>query len=405
MFALYRGSSGGSVPMTIWGDIPLHEFSQLVNTPAFTQDQSFSLSYVEKRADTIETEFTEALAEGTGPDLVILTTDKFWKNKPKLVAIPYASLSERSFKTIFVEEGELFLDPTGVYALPISVDPLVLYYNRDLLSAAGQAQPMKFWDEIYAASFNLSKSDAAGNLITSVMALGEARNIPNYKDILSLLMLQAGTPITAFVNGGLASQISNNFSLPISPAESSLDFYTQFSNPTKTYYSWNRSLIDARTHFTSGDSAYYIGLASEFRILKNKNPNLNFGVALVPQSRVSGKTVTFGHLRGIAISRGSKSPGTALNVATKLISKESALKLSELLYLPPPQRDLLIEKPNDATLSIFYDAALQSKGWLDPDSTRTGVIFTDAIESISSGRARTFDAVSKMSKEVDILIK
>ena len=405
VFSLYRGSGAGSVTVTVWGDIPSYDFNLLLNTPIFSQDQTMSISYVEKSAETIETEFTEALARGVSPDLIIITQEQFWKNKPKLAVIPYENVSERDFKSIFIEEGELFLGQDGLYALPLSVDPLVLYYNRDLLSAAGQARPIVYWDEIYAAATNLSKKDAAGNLVSSVMALGEARNIPHAKDILSLLLLQAGTPITSFVGSELRSQISTNFNLPISPGEAAFDFYTQFSNPTRTYYSWNRSLINAQTHFTSGDSAYYLGFASELRALRNKNPTLNFGVSLAPQSRVSGKTLTFGRLRGVAISRGARDPNAAFAAAKILVSKDASLSLSKIMLLPPPRRDLLTEKPTDAIISVFYDAALQSKGWLDPDSGATDTLFREATESITSGRARTSEAVNKVSREVEALIK
>ena len=404
-FSLYRGGSANNVSVTVWGDIPSYDFNLLLSKPIISQDKTMTINYVEKSEDTIETEFTESLAEGTSPDLIILTNDKLWKNKSKLTIIPYASVSERDFKATFIEEGELFLDQNGIYALPFSIDPMVLYYNRDLLSGAGQARPMQYWDEIYASAANLSKRDAAGNVVSSVIALGEARNIPNFKDVLSLLLFQAGTPITSFVGTELRSQISNKFNLSISPGETALDFFTQFSNPTKVYYSWNRSLIDAQTHFTSGDSAYYLGFASELRVLKNKNPTLNFAVSLVPQSRVSGKTITFGRLRGLAISRGSKNPDAALATATKLVSKDVASALSEILALPPARRDLLSIKQTDDVLSVFYNAALQSKGWLDPDATITGSIFREAIESVTSGRARTVEAVSKANREVDALIK
>jgi len=404
-FSLYRGSSNQGVAMTVWGDIALQDFSLLLDAPAISQDRAFTVSYVEKSAGTIEAEFTEALARGTGPDLVILTQDKLWKNKSKLSIIPYESISERDFGTTFIEEGELFLDEEGIYALPLSIDPMVLYYNRDLLSAAGQARPIAYWDEIYKAAANLSKLDAAGNLVSSVMALGEARNIHHAKDILSLLLLQAGTPITSFVGSELRSQISANFGTPTSPAEAAFDFYTQFSNPTRAYYSWNRSLVDAQTHFTSGSSAYYLGFASELRVLKNKNPTLNFGISLVPQSRVSGKTITFGRLRAVAISRGSSNPSLALALATKLVSKEATLSLAEILVLPPARRDLLSLRPTNAISSVFYDAALQSKGWLDPDTIMTDAIFRTAIESITSGRARTLEAINKANSEIEALIK
>lgn len=407
VFSLFRGSGNANdITITVWGDISAYEFNQLLNSPNLNQDKNIPTTrYIEKSADKIEAEFTEALAQGVGPDLIILTQDKLWKNKPKLLAIPYASVSEGDFKSSFVEEGELFLGSAGVYALPLSIDPMVLYYNRDLLSSAGQAKPIAYWDELYTVALNLSKIDVVGNLTTSAIALGEARNISNAKDILALLMLQAGTPITGFVGNDLRAQISYNAGLPVSPGESALDFYTQFSNPTKAFYSWNRSLIDAQTHFASGDSAYYLGFASEYKVLKNKNPLLNFSVALMPQSKVSGKNITFGYLRAVAISRGSLHPNEALTVALRLVSRETALALAQTLALPPVRRDLLSTKPTDAVYSVFYDAALQSKGWLDPDPIQTGVIFREAIESITSGRARTFEAVNDANKKVEALIK
>ena len=404
-FSLYRGSSATDVKIVVWGDISSFDFEHLLSIPVFSQDQTVSVAYVEKSSNTIESEFTEALAQGIGPDLIILTQDKFLKEKPKLVPIPYESISERDFKNTFIEEGELFLGEDGIYALPLSIDPLVLYYNRDLLSNAGQARPIMYWDEIYAAALNLSKKDAAGNLVSSVLALGEARNIPHAKDILSLLLLQAGTPITEFSGSTLRSQLINNFNLPISPSQAAFDFYTQFSNQTKAFYSWNRSLIDAQTHFTSGDSAYYLGFASELKALRNKNPTLNFSVSLVPQSRVSGKIITFGSLRGVAISRGSRNTASALTVATKLVSKEVVLFLSQELLLPPARRDLLSQKPTDTAMSVFYNAALQSRGWLDPDTLATNIIFREAIESITSGRARTVEAINKADREIEALIK
>ncbi len=405
VFSLYRGSSNVGSAVLVWGDISSNDFSTLQNTPAFSADRSISITYEEKSPDTMGSEFTEALARGSGPDLIIITQDHLWVNKPKLAVIPYASISEGDFKTTFVEEGELFLIPTGIYALPLTIDPLVLYYNRDLLSDVGQSRPMAYWDEIYGAAANLSKMDPAGNLVSSVMALGEAQNIPHAKEIVSLLMLQAGTPITTLFNSELQARLTEKFGQLLVPGEAALNFYTQFSNPAKIFYSWNRSLIDARTHFTSGDSAYYLGFASEYRVLKNMNPNLNFGVSLVPQSRVSSKSLTFGRVRGVAISRGAKNLVAAYTIASKLISHDSLNSLSQILFLPPARRDLLALKPTDAVLPVFYDAALQAKGWLDPDARATDVIFRDAIDSITSGRARTYEALKKANDEINALIK
>lgn len=406
LFSISRGGRGSATAtVSVWGDISSADFYALLSATGINQDPSLNITYTEKNILNIERDFTEALAVGTGPDIIILPLEKLWKNRSKLTVIPYANISERDFKSIFVEEGELFLSPEGVYALPLTLDPLVLYYNRDHLTRAGMPQPIAYWDELYSASTKLTVRDGAGNITKSVMALGEARNIPHAKDILSLLFLQAGSSITQSVGGELRATLAGTYNLPVAPADASLDFFTQFSNPARAYYSWNRSLSPAQTHFASGDSTYYIGYASELRELRAKNPTLNFGITTVPQSRVSERVITFGQMKGLAISRGSKNVGSSLAAILRLAGKESSRALSEILLLPPPRRDLLSEKPTDAILSVFYDAGLQSRGWIDPDDTGTKTVWHEMIESVTSGRARTSEATSRAERELQALIR
>ncbi len=399
-FSFYKGSSSTQADITIWGSISGSDFNQFLNATKLNNDQT-TIHYVEKSSTSLLKDFTEALAQGKGPDLIILPQDLLWQASNKLLSIPYGSFSERDFKDTFVEGSEIFLTPTGTYALPLFVDPMILYYNRDLLSAAGIAKPLAYWDEIYAAAGKLTKRDLAGNITQSTIALGETRNVPLAKDILSLLLLQAGTPITQLVNGELTSKLLTNPGLPVSPAESALDFYTQFANPSKPFYSWNRILPDAQTYFASGDAAYYLGFGSELPVIKRKSPTLNLGVASVPQSRVAGKSLTLGHFYGVAVSRGSANPSAALTILMQIISKDNEAAFSKVLALPPVRRDLLSEKPLDAAGPVFYDAALQAHGWLDPDSGATQGIFSEMIEAVTSGRSRVSEALSNANSRFE----
>lgn len=406
MFALYKGgSSTQSATVTIWGELPAEAFYGVIGTNIPQIDKGLNLTYVEKSPETITSEFTEALASGTGPDLIITTQDKFLENRKKLIVIPYESISARDFTETFIEESSLLLGGEGVYGLPLLVDPMVLYYNRDILSSAGIAQPIAYWDEIYANALKLTQKDQAGNLSRSAIALGEARNISNFKEILSLLLLQAGTPITGFLGSELRSMLPESYGLTVSPAESAVEFYTQFANPSKPFYSWNRTMPDAQTHFISGDSAYYLGFASERRVLANKNPNLNFGVASVPQSRVSGKALTFGRLYSISLTRGTRDPAGALRAALVIISQDVTGILAKGYGLPPARRDLLSQRQTDAVTPILYESAVRARGWLDPDSGNSRAVFRDMIEAVLSGRARTLEAISSASERLDNLIK
>lgn len=405
VFSFYKGSSSSEANVVIWGSMPENAFNSLINSAQFN-DQGISTSYVERSPDILQKDFTEALARGQGPDLILISQDELWSAMTKLLPIPYESISRRDFESTFVQGGEIFAATVGIYAVPLVADPLVLYYNRDLLSAAGIAKPLAYWDEIYAQAGKLTKRDQAGNLNQTTIALGETKNIADFKEILSLLFLQAGSPITETFGqaGSLRSSLLLNPGQPVTPGESALDFYTQFANPSKPFYSWNRVLPDAQTYFASGDAAYYLGFASESRDITRKNPVLNEAVALVPQSRVSGKTLTFGRIYGLAISRGTKNTQAALTVALALASKDNADALGKQLGLPPVRRDLLAEKPAaDSAASAFYDAALQVRAWTDPDPAATRAIFQEAIESVTSGRSRTLEALNNANNRINDL--
>ena len=404
LFAFSRGGGGANdVTVVVWGDMSSFDFNAFQSATNIGRSASPRIEYVEKSGNTLETEFVEALASGAGPDLVLLPLDKFYKQRNKLLPIPYKSISERDFKTTFIEEAELFLDTTGIYALPLTVDPLVLYYNRDHLSTNNIAKPIAFWDEMYAHALNLTKRDPAGNIVKSAMALGESRNIKNYKEILSLLMLQAGTPVTGISQGKFSSFLKYNPDLPLVPSEAALDFFTQFSNPSKPYYSWNRSLVESQTRFAAGDSTYYLGFASELKALRNKNPTLNFSIAPVPKSRISDRDFTYGNIRALAIARSTKNPSASLEAALMLVSQDAQSALSEILNLPPVRRDLLSVNQPSENASVFYQSALQARGWVDPDDNSTDVIFREMIESVTSGRARTTEAINKANRELNSL--
>ncbi|MEX2010549.1 MAG: ABC transporter substrate-binding protein [Parcubacteria group bacterium] len=405
IFSLSRGGSSAGTTLAVWGSIPNHDFARLMTEGKVGEKQGYAFKYTEVREDMMESQFTEALAVNQAPDLIILPHDSIWKNRNKIFTIPYQNISVQTYKNTFIEAGDLMLSDAGINALPLYVDPLVLYWNRDLFSKAALVRPIAYWDEIYAASQKLTEKDGAGNILVSTMALGETRNIPHYKEILSLLMLQAGTPIILPQAQGLKSFVADSMGLPVTPGSAAVDFYTQFSNPAKPYYSWNRSMLPAQTNFISGGSAMYLGFASELSEIKAKNPNLNFGLALVPQSRVSGKALTYGKLYSVAISKGTRNVESALGGALILVGRESSALFSLVTLLPPARRDLLENRPQDESLALFYDAAIQSRAWTDPDRDKTKTLFSALIDSVTSGRSRTSEALFKADNDLRVIIE
>jgi ABC-type glycerol-3-phosphate transport system substrate-binding protein len=179
-------------------------------------------------------------------------------------------------------------------------------------------------------------------------------------------------------------------------------YYTEFSNPVKSVYSWNRSMPNSRRAFISGDLTFYFGRASELSYIRQANPNLNFDVAPMPQIRDNSDEKVHARLHGLAVSQSSDNKSGAIRAATTLIRGPVIQTFAERSDLPPVRRDLLAQKPDkSATQSVFYDAALIAEGWLQPDEQRVNEIFRTMVRDVTSGRltvgAAVGDAASRIS--------
>ncbi len=402
-FGTPKNGFGGEV--VLWGTVsenimrkPIEEFNNQYN-------KLFSLKYKEKPSATFESDLIEALAAGKGPDLFFLSQDMILKDKDKVFTIPYNSISQRDFKSNFIEEGELYLTDDGVLALPFIINPLVMYWNRDIFSSSGVAREPFFWDEFFTLAPILTTVDRVKNISKSAVALGEFSNITNVKDILSALLFQSGDDIIKKTSKKVEVVLGDSASGGGKPAESALRFFMEFSNSAKPFYSWNKSLPSSKDMFTSGDLAIYFGYAGELSNIIAKNSHLNFSISPIPQIRDSGKKITFGKMYGLAIAKNSKNQRTAFQAAFLLTDAEFLENFAKITKLPPVRRDLLAKKQTDQYNSVFYESAIMSKGWLDPNPNASYNVFRDMVESVSSGKNRISEAVLDATSEMRRLIK
>jgi ABC-type glycerol-3-phosphate transport system substrate-binding protein len=414
LFAMAKGGVGGSdsADLLVWGTVSEEAFTAGYNSSSIKDNKGIHVSYVYKNPADFERDFIEALADSTGPDIIVVREDFIYKNRNKILAIPYKTYSARDFKDRFVEESELLLVKDGVMGLPLVIDPLVMYWNRDIFSNNQITQPPKYWDEFTVDNNGVSlvskitKKDSNANVLVSTVALGEWKNIVNAKEILSTFLLQAGTPITLRQDDDKVESVLNeSFNYPVQPSLSAVNFYTQFSNPTSATYTWNRSLPNSLNMFLAGNLATYIGFASEVFNIQQKNSNLNFDVTTMPQIRGYNKKLVFGHMYSMSIVKQSKQSLGAYNLIVSMTEPTSVKAIEAITGLPPVRRDLLSDRPTNPSRVVFYDSAIISHAWIDPDSTASSNTFKDMIESITGGRARTLEALSKADNEIRAQLK
>src|SRR3989344_5804273 len=304
----FGGQSSQEFPeVIIWGTFPKSVMDSVIGELKQNDKRFARVSYVEKDERTYDADFVNALASGIGPDLFFLSEDRILTHQDKITTIPFDTYSSRTFRNTFIEAGELFVVSDGILALPFSIDPMVMYWNRDIFGNKGIANPPSFWDEFFTLSPKLTERDRSSSINRSFVAFGEYRNVDHAKDILSAFILQTGNPIIGFsANGQVVSTLTEQYDFVEPPALAALRFYTEFADPIKSVYSWNMALPRSKQAFVAGGLALFFGFVSELSSLSAINPNLNFDVAAFPRARDAERSITLAHLTGLAIPRGSR---------------------------------------------------------------------------------------------------
>lgn len=419
-----------------------------------------SVTYRRFRFDEYERRLLNALAEGDfkGPDIFALPSS--WARKyrskllpaPRTVTMPFKEMRGKIKKELFAELrttrlpapselGNLFLDAVvsdaifetepvegktqefAVFGLPLSVDTLVTYANRDLLNAAGIPEPAKTWTELQTHIPRLTKLDAQGKLVQSGAAIGTARNVQRSFDLLSLLMMQNGAVMATRDGEARFHQIPSSLSgtRQTPPGLDALLYYTDFANPTKLIFTWNNEQPDSLEAFLQGRAAYFFGYSYHRPIITARAPRINLSVTGIPHIAAAVDPTT-GIIVGSDIIEGTQA--VAINYAnlwlqtvserTKYLNEtwdlvafmttktpvvKQALATSQR---PTALRALVAEQLQDPTLKVFAAQLLTSRTWYrgrNPEAAETA--FHELINDVLGGAVDVGRALQLAAEKVN----
>lgn len=381
--------------VTIWGIVPQTLMQSFLDT-ADIGAGNYNIMYAEHSPEKLQQDLIVALGNNAAPDLVLFSSDIVNEFKDKLYVIPYASYPERTYRDTNIDGAQIFLTKDGIVANPLVVDPLVVYYNKDVLAKAKFVVPPKTWNDLRLAVPLLTIRDARNKIMQSAIALGSGTNVAHFEDILSALFMQTGNSIISYdpaTNSSTTVLGATPAGSSVAPTAQALDFYTSFANATNGNYSWNTALPDSLSYFLAGKSAFYIGRASELFTIQAQNPNLNFDVAELFQTGANTRSVTFGSFLGIGMMKNAPNQVAAYAALTTIATPTNTDTLSKVLSLPPAQRSLLLARQDNPYVSVFFTSALSAFAWPNPNPTETKTIFRDMITDVTSGRSDASTAI------------
>src|SRR3989344_5663169 len=387
------GESG--VSLAVWGFDNESALRDLVLKYAEAH-QNFDVRYSKKDRANFESDFLNAIARGEAPDIVVFPSDYLNKHKDKLSAAPTILFTEREISQQYIEAASVFLGAKNeVLGVPFYAEPLMLFINNDIFTKNFIASPPKTWDEFLNDAAKFTKKDSSGNIAISGAALGRAENIENAPLILTTLFLQSGEKIINNLGEVVLNEPLNIGGVTLHPAESSLQFITDFANPKKNSQSWSGALPEAKDALINGELAMYFGKISEHNEIKNKNVHLSFSAALLPQLADTTRPITGGVMFALAVPKASKAQQQAWQFIQFLSSAENSASYADKTGNVSTRRDVLPVYQKESTRSVFANSVLALKLWPDPDPMRTDQIFRTLIEDMAVGRFTLRDSLEK----------
>ncbi len=370
--------------------------------------KNITITYKKVSFDNYEKQIIDELAAEKGPDMWMIRNDALPRHKDKLTPMPEDMMSSETYRTTFMDvaKDDFVLD-NRIYGVPLSVDSLALFYNKDLFNKAGISQPPATWDELITDVNKLTKAKGT-SISQSALAMGTAGNVSGAADIVGWLMMQNGATMIDQAKGQATfnARHKTEDGQAYYPGVSALEFYTSFADPTKQTYSWNSGMANNLDLFLNSKAAMVLTYSYQVKLLQakaqSKTPKLEFDVAPAPQIK-DGITVNMANYWGEVVSKNCQYPEIAWDFLKYLSSKENMQKYHESTQRPPGRKDLVEEFSNEQYYGVFAVQASSAKSFYKVEGGKVDSIFYAMIEKANKGD-KAKDAVDKAAQEITKLM-
>lgn len=363
------------IELSVWGfDSPA--VWEKITTKYHASNPTITVTYRALSPATYETDLLNGLATGKGPDIFMIMNPWLARHGDKMVPAPAEIATAATIDAAFPSAVAQELTNGGAgFALPLYMDTYALIYNKDLFDKAGVTLPPVNW---------IAFQDLAKKLGKNSVALGGSdATVEGASDIVALLMMQDGVPMT-----------DRDGKVRLTGGEGALSFYTKFTNPKGDYYAWDNKLPTAFERFARGTLTMLIGTHAEVVALRKANPALRIGVAPVPQA--PNAPLNFATYAALSVWVGSAREAEAWQfIKDVAMNPENALAYATAANVPPAHRALIGQFENDPDVGVFVRQSLTARPWYRLNEGTAREAFSNMIESVISGRATPLEAIRK----------
>lgn len=386
------GTTGDQVELVYWGLWESETNMKEVIEEYEKENPNITIKYTQKRYTQYEENIYERLADPkTTPDIVRINNTWTYKFQSRLSPLPPEIMSNTEYQQTFYSTAVSdFMGTDGkMYAIPLEIDGLALYYNKDLFTKAGISSPPSDWDTFIEASKSLTQTDPSGDIVQAGAAIGCSNNINHSADILFALMLQNNVSMTD------STGAEATFDSP--RGEAAIKYYTDFISEHKV---WSCGLRNDLEMFAGGKLAMMFAPSWRVFDIINMNSSVNFDIATFPQLPANDIDVNYAMYWGDTVSAQSQNQLEAWKFIKYLSEKEqlknmyAAASLGRTFGEPYSRKDLSSELEDVPYAGVFIQMAPTMTSWKLGDQQTTESAINQAISDITDGRKRESEALT-----------
>ncbi len=381
------------VVLTFFGTSAERVMGNLINSYKSLRP-NVKINYIQFPAANYERELINAIAAGRGPDIFEIGDTWLPKHGDKMMPASASQFPVTALDLFPQAVSQAFEANGAVYALPLTLDTLALFYNKDIFDAQGIVFPPATWEEFQKIIPTLREMDGAGRITRPAAAIGGSEaSVLHAIEILNLLFLQTGAP--SIIEGGEIRFGDKGLE--------ALNFYLNFSNSLSAAYTWDERLGSSFDNFADGNVAMMFGFAEDLPFLKERAPFLNIGIAATPQVQ-KNQTVSSARFAGMAVSRSSRASSWAWDFVIQAATNEAlAEPVAIATGQSPALRSLIGARLGDKEKAVFARQALTARLWLEPDPTEVRQILSRAIKDVLSGKLSSRQALTQAEEGINLL--
>jgi multiple sugar transport system substrate-binding protein len=221
--------------------------------------------------DQLHQRLTTMIGAGQTPDLINVATAWLPEYVEAGVVAPVDDIIEKEFKGQFIDALLNYAKIDGkTYGVPIAVSARALYYNKDIFANAGVTNPPKTWAELVAVAQKVNKPGELAGFASHMTAL-------EGHQYFAYFLWSAGGD---FMKDG-------EYVVNSPEGKKALQFMVDLTNKEKVTNESPTSINrdEMQKVFMQGRVAMMITGPWLRNMIKNEAPDLNYGIASIPQDK------------------------------------------------------------------------------------------------------------------------